>query len=335
MSDVAILDAETLRRAVPLDREAIACVREAFVALATQAVSMPPVLRLDVPEHNGEVDVKTAYVPGMDSFAIKVSPGFFDNPKRGLPSLNGLMLAFSAETGLVKAVLLDEGWLTDLRTAAAGAVAADALARPDASTATILGTGTQARLQLRALALVRDLRAATIWGRRPDTAEALAAEMTAALGIPVRAETDARTACAAGDVIVTTTPSRTPLIEAGWLRPGQHVTAMGSDSEHKSELAPAVVAEDADVFACDRLSQSRVLGELRAAIAAGAVAADAAFPELGEIVAGRVPGRTDPAQVTVCDLTGTGVQDTAIAAFALRRCGAAPGAGAAQVAGGR
>jgi len=122
MAKMRVLTEADLRRCVALDLNAVDCVAQAFVALATRDVAMPPILRLDIPEHRGEVDVKTAYVPGIDSFALKVSPGFFDNPKIGLPSLNGLMILFSAKTGLVEALLLDNGYLTDVRTAAAGAV---------------------------------------------------------------------------------------------------------------------------------------------------------------------------------------------------------------------
>lgn len=120
MSHVTILTEKDLRAIVKLDLSAVDCVERAFAALATGTVAMPPILRLDIPEFRGEVDVKTAYVPGFDGFAIKVSPGFFDNPKLGLPSLNGLMILFSAKTGLVQALLLDNGYLTDVRTAAAG-----------------------------------------------------------------------------------------------------------------------------------------------------------------------------------------------------------------------
>ena len=130
MPQMLILTEADLRRIVTLDASAVDCVEDAFAALATKPVVMPPILRLDIPEHRGEVDVKTAYVPGFDGFALKVSPGFFDNPKLGLPSLNGLMVLFSARTGLVEALLLDNGYLTDVRTAAAGAVAAKHLARP-------------------------------------------------------------------------------------------------------------------------------------------------------------------------------------------------------------
>lgn len=325
MTKMKILTEADLRRIVPLDLEAIACVENAFHALATKAVAMPPILRLDMPEQRGEVDVKTAYIPGLDGFAIKISPGFFDNPKIGLPSTNGLMVLFSTTTGLVQAVLLDNGYLTDVRTAAAGAVAARHLSRPDASVAAIFGAGMQAKLQLEALSLVRPIREARIWARDPAKAEAAALELTAKLGFPVRAEAEGRSAVDGADIVVTTTPSETPVLRAEWLQPGQHVTAMGSDAEHKNEIEPAVIT-GAGLYVADRLRQTRLLGELHHAIAAGLVTEGAVFPELGEIVAGRKPGRSAPEQITVADLTGTGIQDTAIAALAAARAAAA-GAG--------
>jgi ectoine utilization protein EutC len=322
MPRITILTEAELRRIVPLDLEAVACIEQAFVALATEAVVMPPILRLDIPQHNGEVDVKTAYVPGLDSFAIKVSPGFFDNPKIGLPSVNGLMVLLSARTGLVDALLLDNGYLTDVRTAAAGAVAAKHIARPDSQVAAVFGAGVQACLQLKALMLVRPIREARIWARRPDRADALASQLRTELGIDVRAEQRPEGAVAGADVIVTTTPAVEPVLSAAWLTPGQHVTAMGSDAEHKNELEPAVLTR-ADVYVADSLAQVRRLGELHHAIQAGAIAADAQFSELGAVIAGRVPGRTSRSAISVCDLTGTGVQDTAIATLARMRAATA------------
>ena len=325
MTRMKILTEAELRRIVPLDLEAIACVEDAFHALATKAVAMPPILRLDIPEHRGEVDVKTAYVPGLDGFAIKISPGFFDNPQIGLPSTNGLMVLFSTRTGLVQAVLLDNGYLTDVRTAAAGAVAARHLSRPDSAVAAIFGAGMQARLQLEALSLVRPIREARLWARDAAKAEVAAMELTAKLGFPVRAEADGRAAVDGADIVVTTTPSQTPILKAEWLQPGQHVTAMGSDAEHKNEIEPAVVT-GAGLYVADRLSQTRRLGELHHAIAAGLTTEGTVFTELGEIVAGRKPGRGGTDEITVADLTGTGIQDTAIATLAAARA-AATGAG--------
>lgn len=314
MTRMAILTEAELRRILPLDLAAVDCIENAFAALATKPVAMPPILRLDIPEHNGEVDVKTAYVPGLDGFAIKISPGFFDNPKLGLPSTGGLMVLLSATTGQVQALLLDNGYLTDLRTAAAGAVAAKHLARPDAAVAAVLGAGMQARMQLAALALVRPLTGARVWARDAAKAGAMAAEMTARLGFPVQAVADAEAAVAGADVVVTTTPATAPILHRA--EPGQHITAMGADAGHKNEIAPSLLARA--VYVADRLSQTRHLGELHHAIAAGAVA-DGDFPELGQIVAGQRPGRTEAGQITLADLTGTGIQDTAIATLAFAR----------------
>ena len=325
MARVRILKESDLREAVRLDHDAIDCIEAAFEALATRDVVMPPILRLDIPEHNGEVDVKTAYLPGLDSFAIKISPGFFDNPKLGLPSLNGLMVLFSAKTGLAEALLLDNGYLTAIRTAAAGAVAAKHLARADARSAAVLGAGEQARLQLEALCLVRPIERARLWARRPEQAEAAARELSRSLGIAVVGASDVPGAVTGADIIVTTTPAGAPLLQAAWVEPGQHVTAMGSDAEHKNELEPALIAR-ADRYVADRRAQCAALGELHHAIAAGAVAADMAVPELGEVIAGKAAGRTRDDQITLADLTGTGVQDTAIAALARSRAEAA-GAG--------
>lgn len=318
MPEILLLTEAELRRAVSLDKAAIDCVEAGFAALATKAVQMPPVLSMAIEPHNGEIDVKTAYVPGLPAFAVKMSPGFFDNPARGLPSTSGLMVLFSAETGMLEALLLDNGYLTDVRTAAAGAVAARHLAREDAGTVAILGAGTQARLQLTALAQVRPIRSARIWARRAEVADAVAQDLARELELDVIAAPDPAAAVRGADVIVTTTPARDPILKAEWLEPGQHITAMGSDQEHKSELEPACLSR-ADRYVADRATQTRVMGELRAALGAGAIAPDAEIEELGPIAAGIAPGRRTPEEITIADLTGTGVQDTVIATLARDR----------------
>lgn len=322
MPKAKILTERELRKVVPLELTAVECVEDAFHALATKPVTMPPVLRLEIPEYRGEVDVKTAYVPGLDGFAVKISPGFFDNPKIGLPSTGGLMVLLSGKTGLLQGLLLDNGYLTNVRTAAAGAVAAKHLARKNASVAAILGSGIQARLQLQALALVRPIREARIWARDVSKAQAAAQELSTNLGFPVTAHAEPNEAVAGSHVIVTTTPANQPILRAAWLEPGQHVTAMGSDAELKNEIEPIAIAR-ADLYVADSLAQTRRLGELHHAIAAGAVAGDATFPELGQIISGLKAGRASEAQITIADLTGTGIQDTAIASLALARADAA------------
>jgi len=316
--DVLLVTEADLRRAVPLDLAAVDVTERAFAALHSGGVVMPPILSMALPAVNGEVDVKTAWLSGFDGFAIKVSPGFFDNPKLGLPSLNGLMILLSATTGLVEAVFLDNGYLTDVRTAAAGAVAARHMAPATVETAGVLGTGVQARLQIAAARLVRPFTRVLVWGRDPDKAAATALALAADLGIDAAPEADPARLCAMSQLVVTTTPARAPILKADWLHPGLHITAMGSDQSEKNELDPRVLAV-ADLYVCDRVSQAEAFGELRAALAAGAWTGGTP-PELGAVVAGATPGRPSSDAITVCDLTGTGAQDTAIATHALAAC---------------
>lgn len=318
MSEVLLLNQEELSQCVKLNDDSIKCIEDCFRTLGTKPVVMPPIMRLDIEENNGEVDVKTAYLPGVDSFAIKISPGFFDNPKIGLPSVSGMMVLFSAKTGVLEAVLLDKGYLTDVRTAAAGAVAAKWLSRENSTTAAIIGAGVQARLQLQALMLVRDIESCTVWARDFEKSKLFANSVKQELGIDIQPCESIQDACVNANIIVTTTPSTEPLLKSNHLHPGQHVTAMGSDAEHKNELSPKII-KDVDRYVCDKLSQVSVLGELHHAIADGFIQHDQEFDELGKVIAGHAPGRENDNQITVCDLTGTGAQDTAIATYARKK----------------
>lgn len=318
MPDIKILTEQELRELVHLDMNAVECIESAFATLAHGGVVMPPILSMALEEYNGEIDVKTAYVPGIDSFAVKMSPGFFDNPKIGLPSTSGLMILFSAKTGVLEALLLDNGYLTDVRTAAAGAVATKHLSREDCESICVVGTGMQAQLQLKAALLVRPITKAVIWGRDNTKASRLAESVALELNLDVSSEEDLEQAVRNSDLIVTTTPSTSPLIKADWLQAGQHITAMGSDQEHKNELEAECLVR-ADVYVADRMSQTRKLGELRSAIQSGLINAESNFPELGDVVAVKVDGRTRDDQITIADLTGTGLQDTAIATLAAER----------------
>lgn len=318
MPQIKILTEADLRTLVPLDGDAVDCVEQGFATLATGDVVMPPIMTLMVPDNNGEVCVKSAYVPGIDSFAMKMSPGFFDNPKLGLPSTSGLMVLFASRTGVLEALLLDNGYLTDVRTAAAGAVAARHLAKEGAQTACIIGAGVQARLQLRALFLVRPISRVVIWARDNAKAEALADELRDEMNLDVSTCADAEAAVTSADIVVTTTPSATPLVMADWLQPGQLIIAMGSDQDHKVELEPACLAR-ADLYVPDSQSQCAVKGELRSALDAGVVPRDRQFAELGDIAVAKAAGRQSDDAIIIADLTGTGVQDTAIATLARQR----------------
>ena len=293
-------------------REALPAVRDAFARLARGEATLPGVIGLDIPEHQGEVHVKGAYLHGARYYSIKEAAGFYANAARKLPVSSGLVLVFDAATGFPAALLLDNGYLTELRTGAAGALAADLLARREAETVAIVGTGSQARYQLEALLEVRRPRRVLAHGRSRDRASAYAREMADRFGVTVEVAASVREAVEPADLVVTTTPSREPLVRAEWLRAGTHVTAVGSDGSAKQELDTAVLAR-ADKVVADSLSQCLRLGEIHHAVAEGVIRAEDVYAELGEIAAGLKQGRTSDAEVTVADLTGVGVQDAAVA----------------------
>lgn len=317
MAQIRVLTEGDLRSAVGFGLAELEAIEAVYPLIASGVGSMPPIMRIDVPENNGEIDIKSAYLPGYSGIAVKVSAGFFNNPSKGLPSLGGLMMVFDSETGLPQSALFDNGYLTDLRTGLAGAVAARHLSREDASVVAVIGAGAQARFQLDALLLVRPITRVLVWARRADQAAALVSDVAGRHGLDVEIADSIEEAAARADVLVTTTPSTEPLIGAAMLHPGLHVTAVGSDAESKQELAADAISA-ADGFFCDSLGQSSRLGELRSALAAGFDVDNAT--ELGRVISGEVPGRVSEEDVTICDLTGTGAQDTAIASLAVERC---------------
>ena len=160
-----VLNSSEIKKCVQLNGQLIPIIEDAFKSLALGKTTMPPILRLDIEKYHGESDVKAAYIDGLDSYAIKVASGFFNNPNLGLPSSNGLMILLDSKTGVLKSVLLDKGYLTDVRTAIAGAIAAKHLSNPESSNVGIIGAGIQAKMQLEALLLVRNIKTAYIWSR--------------------------------------------------------------------------------------------------------------------------------------------------------------------------
>ena len=225
------------------------------------------------------------------------------------------MTLFDAATGLPTALLLDNGFLTDIRTAAAGALAADLLARQFIQIVGVIGSGVQARQQVRCLATVRRFHRVIAWSPNRSNLERYCAEMSAE-GFEAVAAPSAEDVCRSADVLITATPSRKALVSAEWLKEGVHVTALGSDSPGKQELM-AECLDSADLVVVDRFAQCAAFGELKHALDAGLLTRNDVHAELGAVVAGRKPGRTADREITIADLTGVGFQDTAIASAAL------------------
>jgi len=318
-----VVEEDTLRSLVR-EPDALEAVRLAFRALAEDRVEQPPPMGLEVPSARGEVHVKGAHLRGEPVFAVKVASGFYDNAEKGLPTGSGLVLVFDAATGFPLALLRDNGYLTELRTGAAGALAVDLLAPERLERVAVVGAGVQARYQLRAIAGVRDWAGTVVWSRRLDHAEACCEELEPVLGTPCRAAATVQDAVEGAGLVVTVTPSREPLVQAAWLAPGVTIVAVGSDGPEKQELAASVLA-DARVVA-DRRSQCLELGEIHHAVNAGMVQRDA-IDELGEVVVGAKPGRRGDERI-VCDLTGIGAQDAAVAGAAWSALETGAGSGA-------
>lgn len=298
--------------------DVVAAMEKAFAAYSAGDAQVPPVSEILFDDPPGEAHIKAGHIKGDSHFAVKVATGFYRNPARGLASSSGLVALLDAETGYPKAVLLDGGMLTDIRTAAAGAVAAKYLAPASATRIAILGAGTQARLQAQYLRRVTSCRTLCLWARNTEAASR-AAQDIAAFGFEVSMAASPAEATMAAQIVVTTTPAATPLLHAADIQAGTHITAVGADSEGKQELATDIFAR-ADTVVVDSIAQATLRGDVSHALRAG-VLEPGRIVELGQLI-GRPPVRRCGDEITVADLTGVATQDIEIAKAVLAAIGA-------------
>jgi ornithine cyclodeaminase len=300
--------AQIVAALTPLD--VVAAVEAAFAAYSRGGAVVPPVGELLFDEPPGDCHIKFGYLKSNDTFTVKIATGFWENPARGLPSSNGVVLVFSRKTGELSSILQDEGWLTDIRTAAAGAVAARYLAPPEITCIGILGAGTQARLQLDYLRHVTTCRRVRLWARSIDRARAVQVQ-----GFEIEAVSSIAEVASSCQLIVTTTPSREPLLYAHHLLAGTHVSAVGADGGGKQELSPDIFARAA-IRAVDSRQQAALYGDASAALRQGLIRLED-LVELGQIIANPSAYQRKPEDITLVDLTGVAVQDIAVANLAL------------------
>lgn len=285
-----------------------AAIEEGFVAFSEGRATIPFPAHLDLPE--GDCHIKYGKIDGDPFFVIKVATGFYGNQKRGLPSGDGYLTIHSQETGQLQTILLDEGHLTDVRTAIAGRVAAKYLAPRKEGIIGVVGTGVQARLQLLYLEERFKRWPVKVWGRSPQSTERYVEEMTS-YGFQVQAA-EIRELAEKSTLIITTTPSKEPVIFGADLRPGVHITAVGADGSGKQELDTSVFAR-ADRIIVDSISQCSRLGDASFAIKNKTIS-EGDLVELGAVIGNpSTLARQDEDEVTVADLTGLAVQDIQIA----------------------
>jgi ornithine cyclodeaminase len=288
--------------------DVIAAIEEGFIQYSNGNTVVPPVGELLFEKPKGDAHIKYGYIKNDDYYVIKIASGFYENVKLGIPSSQGLMLLFDKKTGVPKAVLLDEGYLTDIRTAAAGALAAKYFAPKNIKAIGIVGTGMQAKLQLQYLQEHTPCTTVWVWGRNLKNTETFVKEFEADFNIHI-AKTTAELAkhC---NLIVTTTPSELVLLKADDIQKGTHITAVGSDTDQKQELESKILKK-ADIVIADSIPQSKNRGEIYRAVTDGEIS-EKKIIELGTAIQNPKLQRTNEDQITIVDLTGVAVQDIMI-----------------------
>ena len=292
------------------DVDVVSAMEQGFIQYSNGNSVVPPVGELLFEDPPGDVHIKYGYIKNDDYYVIKIASGFYDNPKLGIASGQGLMLLFSQKTGQLECVLLDEGHLTDIRTAAAGSLAVKYFAPKQIEAVGIIGTGMQARLQLLQMQENNPCKEVWLWGRNHEHVIELQAKLGDEYNVHL-AKTPAEVAQHA-DVIFTTTPSEEPLLSAENIKPGTLIVAVGSDTKDKQELESAILRK-ADLVIADSIPQSKSRGEIYQAMNAGSIRSESVV-ELGVAIQDVAKQRTSDEQIIVVDLTGVAVQDIMIAA---------------------
>jgi len=316
---VRILDRQQIVELSDFSKMAEA-VERSYVSVSNGAATIPPVGYLPLSEHNGDCHIKFGHLLDDPVFVVKIATGFYDNPKLGLPTSNGIMIALSATTGEVVAILQDEGYLTDLRTAIGSAIATKALAKKDATRILVVGAGIQAKQQIHAHNKLLTDRALAfeVWARDLEKLKRFVQDLESE-GCVVNACEDIETGCDAAEIILTTTPSRTPVIQNEWIKDGTHITASGADAPGKCELDEKLVKR-ADLRVADKIEQCLDHGEFARAFATQLIDQSQCV-ELGNVLANAALGRKTNQQITIADLTGLASQDIAAARTVLEAAG--------------
>lgn len=294
-------------RATYQESHALEKLKAGFIAWSEGRVQMPPVQQFLFDEAGGDCCIKSAWITGGDSFSVKISTGFYRNPQLGFASNDGLIMLLSAVTGQPRVLLNDHGWLTAMRTALAGRIAAEILMPARVDRIGIFGTGLQAELQLRQLLSITSCRSVMVWGRSTASLESFL-QRVSDLDADIQVTQDAEVASRGSQLIVTATPSTLPLIRKMWITPGTHITAVGADTPGKQELDPGLV-EIAQCILVDSASQCHAYGELSHADSV----VRSRVHEVGALLARTEPYQRKDADITIADLTGLGVQDLQIA----------------------
>lgn len=287
----------------------IQAMEHAFIQYSNGNCVVPPVGELLFEKPKGDTHIKYGYIKDEDYFCIKIASGFYENSNLGIASNQGLMLLFSQKTGVPVAILLDNGLLTDIRTAAAGALVAKYFAPKKVSAIGIIGTGVQAKMQLQYLNSVVDCKEVYVWGRDQNKAKQYQSQLSSTYNVHIAlSPKELAKQC---NLIITTTPSEIMILNQNDIMPGTHLTAVGSDTAHKQELDGNIL-KIADIVISDSIPQSNSRGEIFQAVKSNIITQNKVI-ELGNALQNPLHQRANDSQITVADLTGVAVQDIMIA----------------------
>lgn len=301
-----LLDRKTIMNLVDI-KESITAVEYAFRQYGKGRVEMPPKLYLYMDRFNGDFRAMPAYIEGIGTCGIKWINVHPKNRRFGLPTIMAIIILNDPRTG-IPLCIMDGTYITQLRTGAAGAVAAKYLARKDSSRIGLVGCGVQARSQLVCLNEIFRIKEARIWGPNGSLAEKFIKDLE---DLPCKKAKDIQSCVEDTDIIVTTTPSRRPLIKLDWVNKGTHINAIGADARGKEELAPAILKKAKVVV--DNWEQASHSGEINVPVSKGIITKKDIYADIGQIVSGRKKGRTNNTEITVFDSTGLAIQDLAVA----------------------
>ncbi|SFM20351.1 alanine dehydrogenase [Methanolobus profundi] len=293
----------------------LSAVENGFREHGLKKVQMPPKSYLYFDKHNGDLRTMPSFMEGEDIAGVKIVNVHPDNREKGLPTVMAVIVLNSTETGAPIA-MMDGTHITDMRTGAAGGVAAKYLARPDPHVVGMVGTGEQARTQLLALAEVMDIEEVKITSRNVSHCDAFEKDMKQYISCDFTKKANIRDVCDC-DVLVTTTPVREPVVMSEWINEGTHINAIGADAMGKQELESALLKRSRIIV--DDIVQASHSGEINVPMSSGDISESDISAELGEVVAGVKTGRRSDEDITIFDSTGLAVQDLVTANMVYRK----------------
>lgn len=311
MIETLLLNVKDVEKII-IESDIISTVEEGYIAYNRGKINQPDIVSIDIPEKNGELDIKSCYNELNNYITVKMASGFYDNGiKFNLPTMLGVITLIDGDTG-APLCIMDGSLITGVRTAAAGAISAKLLSRKNSKTVAVFGAGTQARLQIYALKKIRDIEVVQVYSEKVEELEKYKIDIEKNTNLKVVLCSTPKEALNKADIVITTTPSKNYYIDSSYIEKGMHIIAVGADMAEKNELDPKIF-KNAKIIN-DSIPQCTSRGETRNAIISGMIKESDIHAEIGQLLEGQKALRESEEEITIFDTTGMGVQDNVVAA---------------------